>query len=128
MPTTHIITSDTTKVWLSAEIKDAPPKTKVTIIWYYIRDYKLEKIYEKTTGGEGSATLESDLKWKDRETFISGRYRVDFYLGDKKVKSLYFTVSPLPPAQQTSTLECIKPTTTDDTLLIKDVTEGFLER
>lgn len=126
MPATYTVTSDTTKVWASAKIKDAPPNTKVTLIWYYIKDNKLEKIYQKSVSGKGFATLMSDLKWKGNHTFAVGEYRVDFYLGEESVRSLYFTIVPPPPAQSaTVSQECIKPTKADNKIFISDTLQSY---
>lgn len=125
MPSSYTVASDTTKVWVSSEIKDAPPQTKVIFKWYYIKDKKSKKIYEKTMESRSSATIESYFKWNNRDFFVSGNYRVDVYLGDEMVKSLYFTISSLQSTKHSPAPECIKPTITDDKLLISDALKNY---
>lgn len=87
-------TSDTSKIYVTMELSNAPSDTEIKAEWYYVDNNTEIDSYSTTAEGSGPVVF---YLTKPNDGWPAGDYRVDIILDGEKVSSKNFVVKEIEP-------------------------------
>ena len=112
----------TRRIYASAKVHNIFPPTQFTVKWYYYNgQHKEEVLYRYKTTISGSRFVYSVIVIPKDTPLSEGKYFVAISALGHVIARTSFNIVPSKTKSQSTKGECIKPTSADNELLIKDM-------